>query len=931
MLSLRIEGVLVGLLLMVPPAWADGAPHLLANLSREASPLSSPEEASGEPAGFFELGGRLFFSTATGDSQSLDQGILWRTDGSARGTEQISTTLCPSRCSGIEPLATWRGITLLRVRFNDSIDTKYRLARTDGTSAGSFPLTGILYNDEFLNPPQVYLVAGADAFFFYACQEDGCLLRQSDGTPSGTAVFHGADGMPFFNPAGFTVWHDRLYFVASHGGETEPRLWSTDGTPEGTRLLRDGRHLGPLVATPSFLFFTVGEASEELWLTDGTPAGTRRVADFDPPGIGSIDASADEVYFTLQTGGSRLEIWHSDGTSQGTRPLTQLPPEISTAGHFQRAGRRWLFNAGGEDGPNSLWTADEGFQNPAPLGCPGSRCPFVDEPLYSPGPGVWLFSGFDDHGRALWSTDGTAAGTRRLSSVCFDFQLSPGGPDLFPAPSGKVYFRGCPRFGDAPEDRRLWVTDGSLGGTYEVGGQVSSAGLFHGLAYFGSSPLNDFAAELWVTDAKPGRGRRIATLRRYRPASEPQFQASGNRALIAATPEAGRIGLWTSDGTPSGTLPIVELPKAPERFFPQFIGPVGSRQLFTVVYMKEEDDEETPEIWGTDGTAQGTQLVATLPLGAFFNQWTPWNGKLLFSYDHDAGLGGCSLAVTDGTAAGTREILFGDSSFFCDVSLVPLGTHFLYLDATSTITRLLLSDGTAAGTLPIATFEGLYDWAPVRIGNTIFFALSSQSSSQVWQTDGTAAGTRLASPLTSVSDLHAFQGSLYLTAPLPDDSSGARGLFQIRPGSAPVLLAEVLRVSWPFNPPLQFAPAGDRLLFALEDRDTGFEIWATDGTPAGTRRIRSFERLPGDPFPEAEALISAGDRVFFAASDGVHGRELWQSDGTPEGTRMVADLAPGGYSAIPTPSTLFVANGYLFFAADNGQTGPQPWALPLSP
>ena len=136
-----------------------------------------------------------------------------------------------------------------------------------------------------------------------------------------------------------------------------------------------------------------------------------------------------------------------------------------------------------------------------------------------------------------------------------------------------------------------------------------------------------------------------------------------------------------------------------------------------------------------------------------------------------------------------------------------------------------------------------------------------------------------------MDDLYAFQGSVYLTAPISDDPDEGRGIFRIRPGSAPVLLAKILKFSWLTDPPLRFAPAGDRLLFGL---------------------------------------------AFFAASDGVHGRELWESDGTPEGTRMVADMAPGGYAAIPAPS-LTLANGYLFFAADDGKAGPEPWALPLSP
>lgn len=111
----------------------------------------------------------------------------------------------------------------------------------------------------------------------------------------------------------------------------------------------------------------------------------------------------------------------------------------------------------------------------------------------------------------------------------------------------------------------------------------------------------------------------------------------------------------------------------------------------------------------------------------------------------------------------------------------------------------------------------------------------------------------------------------------------------------------------------------------------GFEIWATDGTPGGTRRLHTFQRLPNDPFPDPENLVSDGSRAFFAASDGVHGREIWESDGTPEGTHLVVDLAPGGYSAIPVFASLHPANGHLFFAADDGKSGVEPWAVPLNP
>src|SRR5206468_4709268 len=36
-----------------------------------------------------------------------------------------------------------------------------------------------------------------------------------------------------------------------------------------------------------------------------------------------------------------------------------------------------------------------------------------------------------------------------------------------------------------------------------------------------------------------------------------------------------------------------------------------------------------------------------------------------------------------------------------------------------------------------------------------------------------------------------------------------------------------------------------------------------------------------------------GNTLYFTADDGVHGRELWASDGTAAGTHLVKDVSPG--------------------------------------
>jgi hypothetical protein len=93
----RITTLLLGLLcLAAASAGAQEAPHLLADINRSPCvPYSF--EVHEEPEDFFNLGGRLFFSTPHPNQGSLDQGILWSTDGTAEGTRQVSTRACRAR------------------------------------------------------------------------------------------------------------------------------------------------------------------------------------------------------------------------------------------------------------------------------------------------------------------------------------------------------------------------------------------------------------------------------------------------------------------------------------------------------------------------------------------------------------------------------------------------------------------------------------------------------------------------------------------------------------------------------------------------------------------------------------------------------------------------------------------------------------------
>jgi ELWxxDGT repeat protein len=86
-------------------------------------------------------------------------------------------------------------------------------------------------------------------------------------------------------------------------------------------------------------------------------------------------------------------------------------------------------------------------------------------------------------------------------------------------------------------------------------------------------------------------------------------------------------------------------------------------------------------------------------------------------------------------------------------------------------------------------------------------------------------------------------------------------------------------------------PGGTAAYFAASDPDHGMELWHSDGTAAGTRRITDVCAGRCAGLPQSITPVQGG--VYFTADDGVSGRELWWSSGTPGSEHRVRDLCPG--------------------------------------
>jgi len=146
---------------------------------------------------------------------------------------------------------------------------------------------------------------------------------------------------------------------------------------------------------------------------------------------------------------------------------------------------------------------------------------------------------------------------------------------------------------------------------------------------------------------------------------------------------------------------------------------------------------------------------------------------------------------------------------------------------------------------------------------------------------------------------------LAVTAPMASAQVATTGVQQIGLGVDPTHMANV----------------GGTLFFAAGDSAHGRELWKSDGTSAGTKRVRDVR--PGTGSSNPSGLTNVGGVLYFSANDGVHGRELWKSDGTLAGTKPVRDIRSGPKGSVP--DNLTDVNGVLFFSANDGIHGNELW------
>lgn len=339
------------------------------------------------------------------------------------------------------------------------------------------------------------------------------------------------------------------------------------------------------------------------------------------------------------------------------------------------------------------------------------------------------------------------------------------------------------------------------------------------------------------------------------------------------------------------------------------------------------------EPWVTDGTAAGTSLVKDVHSGSAGSvQWPTsaraWNGAVYFSATTERGLG---LWRTDGTAAGTFELRGNLNVLAWDVDTFVPGPGGLYFAASDGIAggELWVTDGTPAGTRMVADVNpgpanamqlSLSPTSMCAVGGTLYFVANDGSHGyEIWRTDGTAANTSLLVDLaagatdSSPRTLVELGGALLFTS-----SFSGSGRWWWRSdgtvvGTTVVSFTHVLSQS----PSAVFVHNG-RVFF--QGLGTGNEPWVTDGTAAGTVQLADI--YAGNGYSAPEGFTRFANEVWFTARSNAYGYELWHSDGTPAGTSVI-DIVPGAAGTRPTD--LEEWSGALWFAGRHASDGIELW------
>ena len=926
----------------------------LAGLPRMLDDLNSNPNGPGWNA-FVDYQGFTYF-TANGAE-------LWRTDGTASGTHLVYP-IGTNADDYLSDLRVHNGLLVFaRVdsggTLADPEDDRVEIWQSNGTATG----TQMTHDFGFGSR-----LGGYSAGAYFASVNDkliASIFTPTVGTELWKIDFDNSlatllkdlrPGLEGSNPSQ-PVEHDGKLYFAADDGTRGVELWQSDGTSAGTVLLKDinanNDLAGSLAARSSYprsfmtkagkVYFATqvdggdgipinSDDHAQLWSTDGTTAGTALVKDFGPGSETSYWHDVNGTFFgNVLTPALGDELWKSNGTAAGTVLVKDIYPNDNPDPFYKGSNPRQFTAANGL----LYFVANDGV-----------------------------------HGRELWKSDGTLVGTALVQDInpSPDPLTSDSIPGNLTNVNGTLYFTAD----DGSIGFELWKSDGTSTGTELVSDPypTSSSNPWN-LAFirnqlFFEADHPTYGREPWTLQIGPQPPGSPAILDDLFPGEEGSYP-SDYLAFDGLTYFlANDTQLWNTDGTKAGTGLIYDAADG-TNFYLANLHLHNGILVFAKIHRGSDpwlpDADDRIEVWKSDGTPTGTQLVydfgpgasTNLSEGAYFVSVNDTLFTTLLTPSFGAELWKVELNAS--TAALVKDIHPGEYSSDPQNLFVHAGSLFFSANDDLTGWELWKSDGTSTGThlvkdLNTATIPGTpptpgssYPSDFVTWGDRFYFTVQTEGPDgirytpddrgQLWQSDGSSAGTLLVKdfgPETRVRELTRFNELLLASVLTPE--LGAE-LWKSDGTEAGTVLLKDIRSNEATEPygrgsmPYSFTEVNGILFFVADDGVHGTELWKTDGTQAGTVMVKDIrpetdmENLGSAPF----YLTNVNGTLYFTAYNDSVRSELWKSNGTANGTVLVSDLDPIGSSG---PWSLTVIENHLYFNATDVVYGTEPWVIRIN-